>query len=243
MVGETAVTQPRLLFGPYDEASCCLYISAVGVMWMCHFRLCLLHWFFFLFSWLLKALHCYSTLHDPKITRGERCQQLLHGQHKQHTHVPAHMLAHADPLFAWNGKKYNHSHAWISAHTFNSQRVNVGLLLWASQQYNVGGILGGTAPVGACSSVPEYCPVKSHKGHQWVWWLGNLATCQRHRAKLWQKDKTSVFDVNIANPGRVRPLHLLRSPSLHVFDRAALQRHFDRHSRNKRKRGRGKEEA
>lgn len=115
------------------------------------------------------------------------------------------------------GKKYKHSHAWISAHTFNSQRVNVGLLLWASQQYNVGGILGGTAPVGACSSVPEYCPVKSHKGHQWVWWLGNLATCQRHRAKLWQKDKTSVFDVNIANPGRVRPLHLLRSPSLHVF--------------------------
>lgn len=141
------------------------------------------------------------------------------------------------------GKKYKHSHAWISAHTFNSQRVNVGVLLWAPQQYNVGVILGGTAPVGACSSVPEYCPVKSHKGHQWVWWLGNLATCQRHRAKLWQKDKTSVFDVNIANPGRVRPLHLLRSPSLHVFDRAALQRHFDRHSRNKRKRGRGEEEA
>lgn len=52
-----------------------------------------------------------------------------------------------------------------------------------------------------------------------------------------------MFDVNILNPGRVRPLHLLQSPSLHVFDCAALQRHFDCHSRNKREGGREGEEA
>lgn len=38
---------------------------------------------FFLFQLVLIALCCHSTLHDPKITRGERRQQLFGGQHKQ----------------------------------------------------------------------------------------------------------------------------------------------------------------
>lgn len=38
---------------------------------------------FFLFQSVLIALCCHSTLHDPKITWGERRQQLFGGQHKQ----------------------------------------------------------------------------------------------------------------------------------------------------------------
>lgn len=62
---------------------------------------------FFLFQLVLIALCCHSTLHDPKITRGERRQQLLVVSTNNSLRFSVsitHTVAHAHSVFAYAGK-------------------------------------------------------------------------------------------------------------------------------------------